>query len=88
MSELTLYSPTALQFPSEGHDTELRRTSWPVVVASAGSAASTPAPQAPAVSVSKRPWRLPESSVYEPTALQLPGDEQETESMESPRVWS
>ena len=36
--------------------------------------------QVPEVWVSNSPWRLPELSVYSPTAVQLPAEEHDTDS--------
>jgi hypothetical protein len=61
LPELSSYEPTAVQFPAEAHETELRATSG-FVAAFAGSFASTPAAHVPPVSVSNRPWVSPELS--------------------------
>src|SRR3974390_764004 len=81
MSELLgRYVPTAVQFPADGHETEVRLTCGPDA-ASAGRTASTPVAQCPAFSVSNSPCWAPAPSVYEPTALQYPREAQEIASM-------
>jgi hypothetical protein len=54
--ELSVYRPTAVQSPAEGHATEVR-TTLGLGLASSGSGASMPVPQLPAVSVRSRPSR-------------------------------
>src|SRR5437762_2441693 len=51
LDELSLYEPTALQLPAEGHDTESRK-GLGYDPPFAGMAASTPVAHVPAVSVS------------------------------------
>src|SRR5262249_36557143 len=90
LSALSVYAPTALQFPADAHETETTKPP-PVPAAldgraSAGRAPPTPRDQLPAVSVSSSPCSLPALSVYAPTALQFPADGQETDSMEPPLV--
>ena len=49
----------AVQFPTDGHETELRSTHRPVVPASSGSGASTPGAQTPSVSVNSQALMFP-----------------------------
>jgi hypothetical protein len=57
-----VYDPTAVQFPAEAHETEPHCANCFEEAAFAGRAASTPADQLPAVSVSSSPSWLPELS--------------------------
>jgi hypothetical protein len=59
---VSVYQPTALQFPAEAHDTAGRLT-FGLDPAFAGKIASTPCPQVPPVSVSRRPCWWPALSV-------------------------
>jgi hypothetical protein len=55
--ELSVYAPTALQFPADVHDTELGETIW-LVLAFAGTVALTAAPHVPELSPTSKPCVL------------------------------
>jgi hypothetical protein len=61
LPELSVYLPTALQFPADAHDTELS-TTLGLAPAPAGRVAATAVPHAPELSLTSKPWVLLELS--------------------------
>ena len=76
---LFLTNPTAVQFPGDAHDTEVKspylETSWTKSTKTAGRASA----HNPFVDVMVNPSKPPVMFLYIPTAVQFPGEEHDTE---------
>ncbi len=71
--------PTALQSPADGQETEPAKAAPNAGPRFAGTAASIPSDQLPAVWVNTRPSSV-ELALYKPTAVQFPTEAQDTEA--------
>ena len=73
-----MYDPPAAQLSADPHDSEMTRA-FPPTLSDVVPGTSSAVAQAPAVSSTTNAWVLPELSLYDPPAAQLPAEPQESE---------
>ena len=71
--------PTAVQFPSVGHDTEVKSAYGSSDWMSSSNSAGCARPHSPSIDVMVNASLLPSLFLNLPTAVQFPGDEHDTE---------